>query len=608
MNSSEDEDDTPDRPPPSTQRPNQDQKTNHNSDSSYSDDDGVSDDEWDENTDDIHSLASEDLHGTRPNRWTGAASTWRGYTERERRTYAALLGERRGDLGGHLFDAWKLRGRVGEEAETDGEGENGSRRGKQWPPVRWTAWPIRASDVPGDGLMAEAMDEENEQYTLRRPELGWPSENLEDEISATVLRLAKEKFQRRDLQGNGKEEQQLDPDAIQTIETDGFDEMSEGEGAGQKEEEEDTYTPIPMADDELSHSILHPATRRILARLDDMLTILHNSRMAATRIMAEPEPDDTETEPGSAKRGRPRRESAPKKHQSPSKTGRPRKTHQPRDGESYQDMVLRVARESKRRLPDYYGYETQTDDEAKRRRARSRSGARPATSEDYIDRWALRGWRDVMAAAALAGFSPSVLARATQRCSTLFGQDMTLHTLPEQPKEPGIEPMQTAKYTPDARPIESSEEEDNAEVELEQLRAVSRQPSVRPSSPETEGSSRRRRSATPGGGRQDHFCPHASCPRAINGFSRKGNLARHIKTMHGGGVPHLMTVTGEESADEMDGAIHKDRFLQIIKTRRGWRAEDLERGRVRNIVQRYRTRTRERSSDDNNHGTNYSSD
>jgi hypothetical protein len=167
--------------------------------------------------------------------------------------------------------------------------------------------------------------------------------------------------------------------------------------------------------------------------------------------------------------------------------------------------------------------------------------------------------------------------------------------------------MQTAKYAPDAPPIESSEEEDNAKVELEQLRTVSRQPSVRPSSPETEGS-RRLRSATPGGGRQEHFCPHASCPRAINGFSRKGNLARHIKTMHGGDVLSLMTTTGEESADEMDGAVHTDRFLQIIKTRRGWRAEDLEGGRVRTVVHRYRTRTRERSSDDNKFGTNYSSD
>src|SRR5688500_5147651 len=109
MNSSEDEEDPPNRPPPSTQRPQpvSSHKTNHDCDGSGSDDDDVDDDEWDVHTDDISSLASEGLHRTRPNRWTGAASTWREYSERERRTYAALLGERRGELGGHLFDAWK---------------------------------------------------------------------------------------------------------------------------------------------------------------------------------------------------------------------------------------------------------------------------------------------------------------------------------------------------------------------------------------------------------------------------------------------------------------------------------------------------------------------
>ncbi|KAK4444260.1 hypothetical protein QBC34DRAFT_335270, partial [Podospora aff. communis PSN243] len=600
MNSSEDEDNPSF---PLTQRAHQPPKskpTNHDSDgSNYSDDnDSDSDGEWDKDTEDIHSLSSEELHRARPNRWRGAASTWRLYTERERRTYAALLGERNRELGWHLFDAWKLRGRE-VSAETEAEGEDGNkRRAKQWPPIRWTAWPMRASEVPGDGLMAEAMDVENEQYTLRKPELGselgWASVNLEEEVSATVLRLAKEKFRRRDLQGQGEDqgkEEELDPDIMQTIESDGFDEMSLEEGAVKKEEkekeqEEEMSTPVPMADDELSYPLLRPATRRILTRLDDTLTILHNSRMAAMRTVAEPEPDDTETEPGSGRRGRPRKDSNSKQHESPSRTGRPRKIHQPKDGESYQEMRVRIARESKRRLPDYFGNGTQTEDEARKRKSRSHSRTRTLTTEDYVGRWALRGWRDVMAAAAMAGFSPSVMARATQRCATLFDQEMVLHTLPEQAKEPDVAPMQTAKYTPDAPPIESSEEEDNAEVEIEQLRAVSRQPSVRTSSPETENSSRRRRSATPGA-KQEHFCPHRSCPRAVEAFSRKGNLLRHIKVMHGGDVAHLMT-TGEESADEMDGAVHTDRFIKVIKTRRGWRAEDIEDRRVRNVVLRYK--------------------
>jgi hypothetical protein len=272
-------------------------------------------------------------------------------------------------------------------------------------------------------------------------------------------------------------------------------------------------------------------------------------------------------------------------------------------------MLLRVARESKRRMPDYYGFGAQMEGETDRKqKSRSFSRPRQLTSQDYVDRWGLRDWRDVLAAAGMAGFSPSVIARATQRCSTLFGQEMTLHTLPEQAKELGVAPMQTVKYTPDGPPIESSGEEDNEEVELEQLRAVSRQSSVRPGSvsTETENSSRRRRSATPG--KQEHFCPHASCPRAVNGFSRKSNLTRHRKTIHGSDAHQLTTAEEEDSANEMDGAIHTDRFLQAIKTRRGWRAEDLSRGRIRTRVSRYRSPSRARRSHDGNNDTNYSSD
>lgn len=60
-------------------------------------------------TDEINSLASEDLYTSRPNRWSGAASTWRTFTEEDRQTYAALAALRDKDLSAHLYNAFALR-------------------------------------------------------------------------------------------------------------------------------------------------------------------------------------------------------------------------------------------------------------------------------------------------------------------------------------------------------------------------------------------------------------------------------------------------------------------------------------------------------------------
>lgn len=60
-------------------------------------------------TDEIDSLASDELHEIRPNRWSGAASTWRTFTEEDRQTYAALEALRDKDLSAHLYNAFSLR-------------------------------------------------------------------------------------------------------------------------------------------------------------------------------------------------------------------------------------------------------------------------------------------------------------------------------------------------------------------------------------------------------------------------------------------------------------------------------------------------------------------
>jgi hypothetical protein len=74
------------------------------------------DEEWDKDTDEINSLASDELHETRPNRWTGAPSTWYALVEQERTAHRALETARNGDLALHLYNVFALKNGLRAEA------------------------------------------------------------------------------------------------------------------------------------------------------------------------------------------------------------------------------------------------------------------------------------------------------------------------------------------------------------------------------------------------------------------------------------------------------------------------------------------------------------
>jgi hypothetical protein len=61
---------------------------------------------------DIASIASDDLHAHRPNRWTGPASTWRALTEDERLLWHAYEKAEDANLGIHLYNVFTLRKRA----------------------------------------------------------------------------------------------------------------------------------------------------------------------------------------------------------------------------------------------------------------------------------------------------------------------------------------------------------------------------------------------------------------------------------------------------------------------------------------------------------------
>lgn len=446
-------------------------------------------------------------------------------------------------------------------------------------------------------------EDEDEVLTFRRVESETPGSKLEEVVSAAILRCAKEKCQKRGIvetqspradnagvkkkpvsSGNESltgEAESLNDEGMELDETP----HSKAERAGKRAEK--TFKPAVAIDDDVSYEIIRPSSRAVLEQLDRALTILHNARTASAENPVDPKHLTSSDDEDIYDEATPSRRSRSRAHSRASSTGRsgsrsmsrdggtptPKKKKSnrgrkaasaPREGESERDFLIRRAKEQKKKRPvfsdDEGGGMTTAAENAKsprRRRRRQRSESTSEAGEFWmnkkLDRFHLRGWSDVMGAAALAGFSPRVVERATQRCANLFLQGMEMHTIAD---DGGVE---TRRYVPGAE-VPSSEDEsedEDPDVDLHQARSISRMSSAAPSravsSDEDEdrgrvGAPRKRQKrshsrATPV--TRLLYCPHADCERASRAFDRPYNLRRHLKAVHGeeGG---LDDASGEE--------------------------------------------------------------
>ncbi|KAI0837656.1 RNA polymerase I-specific transcription initiation factor-domain-containing protein [Hypoxylon sp. FL0890] len=332
--------------------------------------------------------------------------------------------------------------------------------------------------------------------------------------------------------------------------------------------------------------------------------------------------------------------------------GRPKKTYPRLDGETDREFALRIARLRKKPVPifpedlEHFDREQEPQSNAeevgsesgnsgdgeettgpsrgrpkRRKRTVSRLNRSPSQAsstsagstrrrkESRVSkpRVGLRDWRDVLGAAALAGFPAPALDRAARRCADLFRQSMTLHTLVEGPAASGRKATLTkaTTYVPGMPQPPLLEEDEDEQKEERQTHISTRATSTAPAaiSEDEAGPSQRQErsrsvsrprarsrsrsvSAAPG----SYICSFRECPRAADGegFARRTNLLRHLKLVHGWTAPEsggddmatpatatvVLPMDEVDSEDEMYGAVHVDGFLKTIKMRRGWRAED----------------------------------
>ncbi|KAM0440997.1 hypothetical protein ACHAPT_000302 [Fusarium lateritium] len=601
---------------------------------------------WELDSDEIASIASEDLHENRPNRWTGPKSTWRTLTEEDRLLWQSMKQLQDQDLSVHLYNAFALKRRSRDaESALDLMVKTEDGQDAVWaPPKMWTAWPLKHKQVPKERLINSQHDEDD-NFTFRKQEEILPSTELEEEISATILRTAKRRFRKRKSNMAAAAHPSIEEPSIESgndtpgvlsrgssvkleTEDEGEKVVTDVEGGKVTRGRPKTYEPVESTNDELSYELLRPSVRHILSQLDTTLSILHNSRLAGMRYMSDSSTEEESDSQSGQKRsrGRPRKPShdtdgsAPPTPGTSSRRGRPRKIHVPRDGETHDEMLLRVARESHRRIPTtpkdkdaaFEEWMRKGDEAIERERSLSiKRGASqgPSTDDDgsnsgtYMDRkrarWGLRDWSDVLGAAALAGFSSDAIARTARRCADLFEEGMVVRTLNEVPVSHGTG-IGSVEYRPEPIRLSYSDADGDADDEsddaadLVQRRVASRQASLARSSrsPDSLRSSRRStrspgppksprsRSASAGG---LVFCPVASCDRAAQGFTRKANLRRHIELVHQGQTEEL------DSDEEVAGGVHVDGFLRPIVPGRGWRGEDtIQRRRKRFYGERSR--------------------
>ncbi|KAI0099254.1 RNA polymerase I-specific transcription initiation factor-domain-containing protein [Nemania sp. FL0031] len=657
---------------------------------------------------------SDDSHDEdeRLNRWTGPPSTWQQLNGAEIDTLTALNQIRNQDLSVHLYNAFALKHRHQKNKNNgDGKARDATKlvpshddvdvrtgqpvQADKWvPPNAWTAWPLPANVVPRPEFM-KPPDADDDRSTFRMQTHYSPKTELEETISASILRLAKEKFRARQAAQRDENAAEL---GVESNDEDGSDaemsstsyrarsrsrarsvskpRMAKYESASDHDamDVDDPNTTqrasslssrgrIPLktvvaTDDELSYSLLRPSVQGILEKLDTTLAVLHHAQESRTHCPSESDASDASSRSMSRSRSRSRGPTRShslspeaRRRQTPNpapletaatdvkKRGRPKKVYPRLDGETERAHAVRIARLRKKPIP-YFPEDDASDStpapnsaaeytdrdrdrdrrnnsraksrtrkaraqsRPRRRSSAARSGASASAGEDEtggekiprkprMSRARLRDWRDILGAAALAGFPPAALDRAARRCADLFGQNFTLHTLREGPLEQGGLDKRVCYEPGMGMPslLDDSENNDNDNGESSR-RPLLRMPSMPPSEGEIRSRGRsgsaaprkmsmsmsqsRSRSAS-GPGR--YFCMISNCPRAVEPFSRRLNLMRHLKLVHmydGDEIPVEV-----DSQDETHGAVHVDGFLKPIKVRPGWRGDDAAREKRR---------------------------
>lgn len=534
----------------------------------------------------------------RQNRFQGAGSTWRKWTEKERQIADGLEEMRARDLSAHLFNAFALKRRARELREKSLED------GEYWeeiagirvstapfvPPRRWTAWPMPASEVPRAD--ERALTDEDEAWTLKAPPDPRSSADLEESLMAIMMKTAKERFLQREWLPTRKKQTAQDEDDGESIGDDGEWKTEQGLSDGVERR------PVVQADDDVSRQQLRPLVRNIITRFDRLLMGLHHARKASIAPEDSSTESDTDTESVVSE---PSRSSSTRKRRLTSTSWRSRSRGRKRvrttspAGSDLEESDAHYIGESEDNPSEMESMSSSSASSsasrpppprARRSRSIHRSHSRTRRLK-AVARLGLRDWSDVLGIASMIDCPQLAVMRAAKRCADLFGEDMIFRTLEEgrvqrvqsridgetvsqwryiEDRDEKKEDQEAQQKPPASRSRSgprshrsSTSRKREASVATDAIVAKEEDSGPGAASATTAAAPPPRRHKGKGKGKhrkEDIICPVVGCPRHTDGFTRTWNLNLHMRRVHPG------YVRGEQSADapvEQGQAIYEER-------------------------------------------------
>ncbi|KAL4941156.1 hypothetical protein BDV06DRAFT_7208 [Aspergillus oleicola] len=477
----------------------------------------------------------------RPNKFHGPAQLWLDLTREDREIADALgdIGAR--NLAAHLYNAHVLQSqgasRRGNEI-ADQVDENEAQDdflSNDLPNIleEWTAWPMPSDEVPRADERLRRL--EDDKWTFRMRPDPRPSAELEESLTAFLMKTAKARFQSREwdsaaLPGR-RRGFQSDTDRM-NFKTEGdmdVDKPSEDEDPEWESEQENfqqPLRPVVQIDEDESRQKLRPLTRNVITQFEHLLMGIHRFHGASRS-------DDGRSN-RSRSRGRKRARSsslasnvnistedasgAENNHMRPSSSNR--RATRKFSGRSFSRGRKRTRRASQS--------SQQSHNSANTSRARASS-----TSTNGNGETSLTDWRAVAGVASMVGLSPAVLQRAIQRFSALIGENMELPIRPEEPRRRFMEGI--LNWTSTQNHLASLERNESLPRSALASRAACIEKGA--TSPATGAASKAANYELPSRKNspkkdQPLFCPFKKCNRHKKGFSRRWNLNQHLKTMH----------------------------------------------------------------------------
>jgi hypothetical protein len=203
--------------------------------------------------------------------------------------------------------------------------------------------------------------------------------------------------------------------------------------------------PVPLADDTQARELFSPSARHVLTKLDDLLLALHKARAAYAgkptgkprgrsvsqslsanaSASASASASVSRTREGTQTRGRGRSRGRPPSRQDASSRNNDADGEEDDDYDDGQSSPQSRSHSHHRASSANMGTSMPPTPQRMPIQHNLQKRKRPIHRTEKLH---LRDWSDVVGTAALAGWDPAIIQRASERCARLFGENMLFRT------------------------------------------------------------------------------------------------------------------------------------------------------------------------------------